>query len=493
MGKKRNQKKGRSQKHKNKKLLIASRVIITILIILSTIFFLMLGITGVVPFGYFTGIAIPYFLFLGISGFFLCYSRVKAKCKYILNGISCLFIVILSLGIHHLYYTFNFMDQIQYLGYQTENYYVVVLKDSKYKKVQDIKNLTVGINQTETENFQEAYQKLKDEVSFQETTYEDVVSMGQDLLSKKIPAMFISNAYLDIIEEEMETFENEIKILHTISIQVKRDIEKKDIDVTEKPFTLYISGIDVYGNISSVARSDVNMLLTVNPKNHKILLTSIPRDYFVQLHGTTGRKDKLTHAGLYGINCSVQTLEDLLEVEINYYARVNFTTLIELVDALGGIDVESDYNFTSTYSGIRFQKGTNHLNGEAALAFARERYSFRDGDRQRVKDQQAVIAAIIHKVTSSTSLVTKYASLLKTLGNSFQTNMDQNKIYSFVNFQLEKMPSWSIENKSLEGNDSRAYTYSYGAQELYVMEPNQESIQQAIHKINEITEEIVKE
>ncbi len=491
MRKKTKQGNNRAKNRKNKKLLMISRGIITILIILSTIFFMMLGITGVVPFGYFTAVAVPYFLFLGISSFFLCYSKVKPKCKYVLNGVSCIFIVIISLGIYYLYHTFHFMDQIQYLGYQTENYYVVVLKDSKYKKVQDMKNITIGINQTETENFQEAYQKLKDIIPFQEKTYEDVMSMGEDLLAKKIPAMFISNAYLDIIEEEMETFENEIKILHTISIQVKKDIEKKDIDVTEKPFTLYISGIDVYGNISSVARSDVNMLLTVNPKTHKILLTSIPRDYFVQLHGTTGRKDKLTHAGLYGINCSVQTLEDLLEVDINYYVRVNFTTLINLVDALEGIDVESDYNFTSTYSGIKFHKGMNHLNGEAALAFARERYSFRNGDRQRVKDQQAVIAAIIHKVTGSTSLVTKYASLLKTLGNSFQTNMDQNKIYSFVNFQLSKMPSWSIENISLEGSDSRAYTYSYGAQQLYVMEPNQESIQEAIHKINEITEETV--
>ena len=451
--------KKKTSQYKNKVLTIVSRVIITLLIILSSVFFMMLGVTGVVPFGYFVTIVLPYYICLGIGGFFQWYRRVKPRYKYVLDSISCIFIILISIGIYYLNNTFQFMDTIQATGYQTEDYHVVVLKNSKYKKLKDVEDLEFGISTIETENFEEACQKLKDEISFQEVSYDNVITMGEDLLLEKIPVFFISHAYLDIIEEEDELFESKIEILYTVSVEVKHEVEKKEIDITEKPFTLYVSGIDVYGKISSVARSDVNMLVTVNPATYEILLTSIPRDYYVQLHGTTGRKDKLTHSGIYGINSSVQTLEDLLEVDINYYVRVNFTTLIQLVDALGGIDVESDYAFTSTYSGIRFKKGANHLNGEQALAFARERYSFRDGDRQRVKNQQIVISAIIKKVTSSSALVTKYSSVLKTLGNSFQTNMDQERIYSFVHYQLEKMPSWNIQTLSLEGRDSYNYTY----------------------------------
>lgn len=485
---KKQKKKIHSFQYKNKILMISSRVIITLLIILSSIFFMMLGVTGVVPFGYFVMIVVPYYFCLGIGGFFQWYKKVKSKYKHVLNGISCMFIILVSVGIYYLSNTFAFMENIQATGFQTEDYHIVVLKDSKYQKLQDVDGLNFGISSVETENFKEACQLLKDQIKYDETFYDNVITMGEDLLSQKIEVFFISHAYLDIIEEEDDLFESKIRILDTISVEVKHDVEKKEIDVTEKPFTLYVSGIDVYGKISSVARSDVNMLITVNPSTYEVLLTSIPRDYYVQLHGTTGRKDKLTHSGIYGINSSVQTLEDLLEVDINYYVRVNFTTLIQLVDALGGIDVESDYAFTSTYSGIRFQKGSNHLNGEQALAFARERYSFRDGDRQRVRNQQIVISAIIKKVTSSSALVTKYSAILKTLGNSFQTNMDQDRIYSFVNYQLEKMPSWHIQTISLEGRDSYNYTYSYGAQQLYVMEPDKDSIERAIQKINEITD-----
>ena len=231
------------------------------------------------------------------------------------------------------------------------------------------------------------------------------------------------------------------------------------------------------------------MVVTVNPNTNKILLTSIPRDYYVQLHGTTGLKDKLTHAGIYGVNMSVQTLEDLLEVDINYYVRVNFTTLIELVDALGGIDVYSDYSFISYHGNYPFKKGMNHMNGHQALCYVRERYAFKDGDRQRVKNQQAIISTIIEKVTGSSTIITKYSSILNTFGKSFQTNMGSDKIYSLVNLQLDKMPSWTIENISLNGFDKKALTYSYTGGELYVMEPDMETVHEARNKIDSIMKE----
>lgn len=198
------------------------------------------------------------------------------------------------------------------------------------------------------------------------------------------------------------------------------------------------------------------------------------------LHGTSGYKDKLTHAGIYGINMSLETIQDLLDMDINYYVRVNFTTLINLVDAIGGIDIYSDTAFTAwTNPKCIYRVGNMHLNGECALAFARERYAYQEGDRHRVQNQQDVIKAILNKVLSSTTLITKYASILESLSYSFQTNMPSNKIYELVNMQLDSMPSWEIKNYSLNGADSQNYTYSYSAEKLYVMEPDLETVETA--------------
>ena len=174
--------------------------------------------------------------------------------------------------------------------------------------------------------------------------------------------------------------------------------KNSDKIISKGKFSIYISGIDTSGNISNVSRSDSNTVVTVNTETHQVLLTSIPRDYYVTLHSKNA-KDKLTHSGIYGIAETVNTVEDLLDTDINYYVRVNFTTVIKLVDTLGGIDVNSDYAFTS--GEFNFVKGMNHMNGKQALAFSRERHAFKDGDNQRIKNQQKVIEAIINKVLNS--------------------------------------------------------------------------------------------
>ena len=221
---------------------------------------------------------------------------------------------------------------------------------------------------------------------------------------------------MQMINESIENFENDVRILDTISIKIESNVKVKDADVTKESFNIYISGNDIYGNILSVSRSDVNIIATVNPNTHKILLTTVPRDFYVQLHGTSGYRDKLTHAGVYGIDMSVSTMEDLLDLDINYYMRVNFTSLMKLVDAIGGVDVESDYSFRAA-SGESFVKGINHMNGKQALAFSRERKAFSDGDRQRGKNQQKVIIAILNKTLSSTTLITSYTDILDFLNH----------------------------------------------------------------------------
>ena len=258
----------------------------------------------------------------------------------------------------------------------------------------------------------------------------------------------------------------------------------KDLDVTRKPFNIYISGIDTYGEISSVSRSDVNMVVTVNPKTRQILLTSIPRDYYVHLHGKTGYNDKLTHAGLYGVDMSINTVEDLLDIDINYYVKVNFSSVIKIVNALYGVDVLSDYSFTSI-DGYNYIKGYNRVNGEEALSFARERKAFAAGDNQRVKDQQALLEAMFRKCISP-SMIIKYNSFLNSVEGSFVTNMPVDRLKSLVRLQIAKKYKWIITANSLDGENSSNYTYSYSASKLYVMEPIEDSVDYASKLIKSV-------
>jgi len=275
-----------------------------------------------------------------------------------------------------------------------------------------------------------------------------------------------------------------IKIIGTINVKTKSENEAKEVNVVSEPFSIYITGIDTYGDISSVSRSDVNIVMTVNPKTKQILLTSIPRDYYVQLHGTTGSRDKLTHAGIYGTDMSVQTIEDLLGIEINYYIKVNFSSFIDIINAIGGIEVYSKYEFTSI-DGYHYQQGYNELNGEEALSFARERKAFMEGDRQRGADQQAVIEAMIKKM-SNKSILTKYESLLDSIDGKFQTNMNYKKITSLIKMQLDDMSSWNVVSIALDGSNGSEYTYTGGNQKLYVMIPDESTIDNASSLINAV-------
>lgn len=289
---------------------------------------------------------------------------------------------------------------------------------------------------------------------------------------------------MSMVNEDNPEFNTKTKVIYKFVIKLKSKTKAKDVNVTNKPFNIYITGIDTYGEITSVSRSDVNIVATVNPKTKQVLLTSIPRDYYVQLHGTTGVKDKLTHAGIYGVDKSITTIEDLLDIDINYYVKVNFTSLIDIVNALGGITVYSDYTFT-TIDGVHFTEGNNNMNGEQALSFARERKAFLEGDNQRGKDQQAVIAALIKKMCSK-SIITKYDSILNSLNGKFQTNMSSNKITSLLKMQLNDMSSWNVSTYNLQGVNSSNYTYSGGNTKLFVMEPVLGSIEEAHNLINDV-------
>ena len=256
-----------------------------------------------------------------------------------------------------------------------------------------------------------------------------------------------------------------------------------DVEVAEEPFTVYISGNDSYGEVTTAeGRSDVNILLTVNPNTRQILMTTTPRDYYVELPFGEGCWDKLTHAGNYGIDCSMQTLEALYDVEIDYYLRVNFSGFESIVEALGGVDVYSEYEFTAA-SGHYFTQGYNAVDGPAALAFVRERYAFEAGDVQRGRNQMAMIQAIIDKAMSP-ALLTGYMGLMESVSDSFVTNMPKSSVGDLMKLQLREGGSWNVVTNSVSGYVSEAYTYSDSSQLLSVMLPDEASVQYAAELID---------
>lgn len=403
--------------------------------------------------------------------------------------ILCFIIVLLLSGIY-IYVTNYTLATSDFLGNvfqeraETEDYYVVVRKTSSYDSVDDIADETVYFFQIEDD----VQSELESKVDVQFEAQNSLTGLGNNLLSEEIDVIFISSSQYAILSEEIEDFESDTKIIYTATHEIERMIgtaggnSNSKYTVENGIFNVMISGIDTSGNIRNVGRSDANIVVTINTNTHEVLLTSIPRDYYVTLHGKQA-KDKLTHSGIYGINETVTTVEDLLDIDINYYVRVNFSTVVELVDTLGGIEVYSDYDFTR--GNYHFNKGYNYIYGDAALVFSRERQSFAAGDNQRVKNQQHVIEAIMKKVLNSTTILTKYTSILNALEDNFQTNINQNEISDLVKNQLDNMSSWTIKTNALTGTGASRTTYSLGSSYAYVMIPDSDSVDEAKQEIKE--------
>ena len=254
-------------------------------------------------------------------------------------------------------------------------------------------------------------------------------------------------------------------------------------------FTVYISGIDTYGDVMNTSRSDVNIIAAVNTKTKKIQLVSTPRDYYVHIPVSGDAYDKLTHAGIYGVQCSVGAMEGLYGKTVDYYVRMNFTGFETIIDAIGGIDVESDEEFTVTGGGYHFNKGMNHMSGIEALAFARERKAFATGDNQRGIDQMKVITATIQKLTSSRDVLLNYNTIFDKVSDSFQTNMPQEVLYKIVNRQLADNTGWDVQSYAVSGQGSSAVTFSMPGRSLYVMLPDESMVEEAKKKIDAVLAE----
>lgn len=260
----------------------------------------------------------------------------------------------------------------------------------------------------------------------------------------------------------------------------------KPFEITEDPFLVYISGTDTRGSGLDNLRNDVNIMAAVNPKTKQVLLINTPRDYYVEISiSKSGQRDKLTHCGIYGIDCSIDTLESLYDQDITYYTQINFKGFKRLVDAVGGVEVYSSKSFYTTEGNYKIHKGMNLLDGEKALAYVRDRFSYSDGEAARARNQMDVIKAIIKKMSSGV-LLTKYADILDSMGKYFSCSLTEKEISSLVKMQLSDMAEWEVKSFAVTGTGSKQYTYSMPRQKAYVMIPDEGSVEYAHILIDKI-------
>ena len=468
-------------KEQKKTLHMAGKLITLIQLILAVGLIAVIWNSGLVPTKYLVAIIIVLLILFGVT-FGLQYVRNKV---YIVGIVLSIILSILqAIGIVYILKADKLMADVGGASYKTDNMIVVVKKDNPASKLMDASMYRFG---TQTAVDQENTQTMLDNINkalgreVKVEQYGTVQELANALLEGRVDAAVYNQALDGLITDSIEDYSDKVRVLYHYGIET--ELEQETADVGE-PFNVYISGIDVDGPITTNSRSDVNIIMTVNPNTKKILLTTTPRDYYVQIPDISGeQRDKLTHAGIYGVDASMRTLEQLYGIDISYYARVNFSSLVKIVDTLGGVDVDSDFDFDA--QGYHFQKGMNHLDGKQALAFSRERYSFEDGDNQRGKDQEKVLTAILNKAMSP-AILSNASALIADVSDSVQTNMTQEEMAKFIKMQLNDGASWSIESQAASGNGDTQACYSSGDQALYVMWPDEAVVQSISAKMNEI-------
>lgn len=479
------------KKNKRRKIITnICRLIAIISIALTIVFFAYLINLNMLPIKYITIIGIIITLIYFILLLLIIPKKIKSFLKIFASIIMLtLSSILFYSGVVYIDKLIDFVDKIDNSIVQKETYYIVVLKENRIDNINSLNNKIIGYYNSESsiDNTNKAFNLLNKKITYEKKSYENIEDMLTELNDKEIEALLINESVYNLIENDLAYLGVEVKQIDSVHVLVETLDIVKYVDVTNTPFNIYIAGGDAYGSIGMVTNTDVNMVATIDPINNKILLTSIPRDYYVELPGK-GAKDKLTHAGYYGIETSVKAVEELLDIEVNYYAKVNFSTVEKVIDAIGGVDVYNEVKFDEhAFHEYTFEKGNLHLNGRQALAYARERDAYAAGDVQRVKNQQKILTAIIKKMTSSTTLIANYTKILDSISDNFNTNLDNKSMAKLVKKQLSNMKGWTIETQNLTGFDLYTYdTYTYPNLELYVMKQSDESVKNVRNKIKEV-------
>ncbi len=439
------------------------------------------------------GLLIIIFFFIMRSGQKKINQGLKSKRSIVTKIISLLMSILLMFASSYVVRGNDFFNTVTKATTQKYLVSVITMKNNSATKLSDLDGKKFGVSyQHDTTTITKAIADMENDLGEQEdmVKYDDYSGLADALYKGEVDAIIVGQEYKSMLEANHDSFDDETKIIKSYEYESKLSVTTKQTNVTENPFTIYVTGIDTYGSVSTVARSDVNLIVTVNPKTKQILMTSIPRDCEIQLH-KNGKMDKLTHTGIYGTSETISTIEDFLDVEINYFARTNFSGMTNIVDALGGVTIDSDYKFTTLHGNYNIVKGENQMDGDKALCFVRERYSLPNGDFDRGKNQQKLLKAMLEKAMSP-KIITNFNNILTAIEGSFETDMSSKEIKSLLNMQLNDMSDWTVYNVQVEGEGYKtSKTASMYGTEVYVMKPYQKQVKK-IEQGGTISEEDLK-
>lgn len=366
---------------------------------------------------------------------------------------------------------------------------VVVPANSSVNDVTELSSVQAPLD-ADSSNIDELISHIKDDkgVDLSTEKVDSYQAAYENLVNGSSKAMVFNSAYSSLLEMSYDNYQSNLKTIYTYKI--KKSVKDKAKASSSDVFNIYISGIDTYGSVSTVSRSDVNLILTVNMKTHKILITETPRDSYVKIpDGGADQYDKLTHAGIYGVETSEKTLENLYGIKIDYYARLNFDSFLKLIDALGGVTVYNDQAFTSLHGNYDFPVGNVKLDSDKALGFVRERYSLEHGDYDRGNNQMKVIQAILDKLTSLKS-VSNYSTIISNVQDSIQTDMKVDTMMKLVNNQLDSGKKFTVTSQEVTGTGSTGQLVSYAmpSSSLYMIQLDDASVAKASQAIKDVME-----
>ena len=468
---------------------IPGAVITIIVIMLSVVFMGLLAMTKMIPTIYMLIIGIVLAVIAAIIWLLVWHTRYTGR---FIGGtvLAVIMIAILAFGGFYINKTRSAISNISGETTEVTQMAVYVKNDDAADSVEATAGYTYGIlSSLDRENTDGAVAHLNSEFGTEVQTkeYAGLTELADGILNGEVNAMLLNSGYLSVYEDMDGYTDFSTKIKEVGTVDVESTIQSAEESTPIEPittanggkvYTIYLSGIDTRGEMTAKSRSDVNIIATVNTDTHEILLVSTPRDYFVPLSISGGAPDKLTHAGIYGIDVCMDTLGMLYDIDINYYFRINFGGFVKVIDALGGITVNSDYDFDSkNILGYHFNKGENYVNGEQALIFARERYAFQEGDRQRGKNQMEVIRGVVKKALSP-EILTSYSSILSSLDGCFGTNITYEEIAQILQQQLTNGGDWTIVSYSVNGTGATEKPYSM-SQKAYVMVPDYNTVDKA--------------
>ena len=479
------------------KVLRGIGIVLSILLVVASFYLLYQLIKiNVLPTKLLFLITIVFVLLDAIFALLLCYYTRAIVSKIICVVITLVLIFGSCMGGYYISKTGSLLTNITNVTKHAKNTVSVVVKQSSdIKNKSQLNGLSVGILRTiGTQGSSKALTELsKDGIVMNQSEYDSLSAMLEAFYNGEVDSIIINESsrsqVLDM--ESYADFDNNTRVVYQTSYKVENTDKANAVtDITSKPFNVLISGSDTRGGFDENGRSDVIMVATINPKTSTILLTSVPRDFYVTTACDAadgcmqGALDKITHTGIHGTNTTKRTVEQLLGVEINYTFKVGFDTVTDLVDALGGVDVYVEPGYAVTTSTFSVHEGTNHLDGEHALAYARERYSYTEGDRQRTKNQQQVLMGIVNEATKP-SVITKYASIMDAMANTFSTTMSNEEISDLIKYQINNNPKWKMEQYMVDGTGDTLMCAELG-DAASVMVPDQSTVKMAKDKINAV-------